>query len=62
MLQELFVEPVLLAEDGHTYESSALREWLSRHPVSPMTGLVLKSTTILPNCAVKATVAGLRHG
>eukprot|EP00891_Asterochloris_glomerata_P009555 jgi/Astpho2/9555/Aster-x1585 len=57
----LFMEPVLLAEDGHTYEAAALRGWLDHQAVSPMTGLTLTTTTIVPNHAVKATIEALRR-
>ena len=55
------MEPVLLAEDGHTYEAAALRGWLDHQAVSPMTGLTLTTTTIVPNHAVKATIEALRR-
>ncbi len=55
------MEPVLLAEDGQTYEAAALREWLRHSPVSPKTGQTLPSTTIIQNRAVKAVIEALRR-
>ena len=49
---ELFVDPVLLVSDGHTYERSAVERWLGMgHRTSPLTGAPLTSTTIVPNHA-----------
>jgi len=46
--QEIFIEPVV-AEDGHTYEKSAIRTWLSKHNTSPLTNKMLYSDRLIPN-------------
>jgi hypothetical protein len=39
----------VLAADGHTYEESAIRDWLRKSRLSPMTGLPLTSLNLVPN-------------
>ena len=46
---ELFEDPVLLVEDGHTYERSAVTAWLEKHDTSPMSGAALATKTLAPN-------------
>ncbi|KAK8970176.1 U-box domain-containing protein 34 [Platanthera guangdongensis] len=48
ILQEEMEEPSIAA-DGYTYELRAIRAWLERHKVSPITGLSLPHTEIIPN-------------
>ena len=50
---QLFEDPVLLVEDGHTYERSAVIAWLERNDTSPMTGAPLARKTLAPNFAVR---------
>ena len=50
-MQELLVKPVI-ASDGYTYEKHALQEWLQQHTTSPVTGLPLTHTALLPNLAI----------
>lgn len=43
-------EPVMIAEEGFTYEKSAILEWFSRgHRTCPDTGRVLHSLALVPN-------------
>jgi hypothetical protein len=42
---ELMREPVV-AQDGHTYEKSAIEKWLKTHTNSPRTGEPMESLTI----------------
>ncbi|MCO5606817.1 hypothetical protein L7F22_061008 [Adiantum nelumboides] len=43
-------EPVMIAEEGFTYEKSAILEWFSRgHKTCPDTGKSLQSLTLVPN-------------
>lgn len=42
--------------DGHTYEKSAIAEWLEHNDTSPMTGLVLSEKTLIPNLALKRAI------
>ena len=46
---ELFEDPVLLVEDGYTYERSAVTAWLEKHDTSPMSGATLTTRTLAPN-------------
>jgi len=51
--QELFVDPVL-AEDGHTYERSAITRWFATgNTRSPVTNAVLEGKKLIPNHVVK---------
>eukprot|EP00420_Gonyaulax_spinifera_P008432 CAMPEP_0197927994 /NCGR_PEP_ID=MMETSP1439-20131203/101609_1 /TAXON_ID=66791 /ORGANISM="Gonyaulax spinifera, Strain CCMP409" /LENGTH=181 /DNA_ID=CAMNT_0043550585 /DNA_START=52 /DNA_END=593 /DNA_ORIENTATION=+ len=52
---ELFKDPVL-AHDGQTYESAAIRNHFQRSTLSPMTNLALPSKLVLPNLFCKAAV------
>ena len=60
---EVFADPVTLVGDGHTYERASIQEWLdSGKLTSPTTGAVLGAggTRLVPNYAVKRTIAELR--
>jgi hypothetical protein len=48
-------DPVMCA-DGHTYERTAIEEWLKKHTTSPLTKLHLKHNNLIPNCALKALI------
>eukprot|EP00928_Gymnodinium_smaydae_P030187 TRINITY_DN22506_c0_g1_i1.p2 TRINITY_DN22506_c0_g1~~TRINITY_DN22506_c0_g1_i1.p2 ORF type:complete len:204 (-),score=36.74 TRINITY_DN22506_c0_g1_i1:186-797(-) len=50
-------DPVV-AEDGHTYERSAIQEHLSRgpHAVSPISRAPLASRILIPNIALRAQI------
>lgn len=52
---EIMRDPVV-AEDGFTYESSAINEWFKMKPFSPMTNLELSSIETLPNLALKERI------
>ena len=45
---ELFEDPVICM-DGHTYERTAIEEWLELHATSPRTNLDLESKMLIPN-------------
>jgi hypothetical protein len=45
-------EPVVAA-DGHSYSSWAIKEWLRRRGTSPLTRERLQATALLPNHALK---------
>lgn len=51
-------EPVVAA-DGHTYEKTALQEWLQQHNTSPVTGVTLAHTRLVPNVLIRSVLA--RH-
>ena len=40
--------PVAKQADGHTYERSAIEQWLETHNTSPATGLELDSKQLIP--------------
>jgi len=44
--QDIMRDPVV-AEDGHSYESSAILKWLSSHDTSPLTNQVCQSSSLL---------------
>jgi len=44
------------ANDGHTYERSAIEEWLKSSNISPATGKPLKSKDIRPNHAMRQVI------
>ena len=50
--REPMKEPVFTC-DGHTYEKSAIANWLINHNTSPITGLVLANKNLVPNWALK---------
>ena len=56
ILQELLRDPVLTV-DGHTYERSAIEQWLGEHNTSPLTGLPLASTELAPNAQLLTQIA-----
>ena len=59
-LQEMLVEPVIAA-DGHTYERSALQNWLQDHNTSPVTGASLLHMRMVPNLVIRSAVASQRQ-
>ncbi|CAG9322210.1 unnamed protein product [Blepharisma stoltei] len=52
---ELMEDPVFTA-DGHTYERSAIDNWLRLHNTSPVTGLALAGKSLRPNYALRLAV------
>jgi len=54
----LFVDPVI-APDGHTYERTAIEEWLSRNATSPLTGAVLAGGELRPNHVARSMAKSL---
>ena len=59
---EVFEDPCTLVGDGHTYERASIQAWLdSGKLTSPTTGatLGLGGTRLVPNYAVKRTIAEL---
>ena len=53
---DLMMDPVI-ACDGHSYERSAIEKWLSKSRKSPMTGLNLESTVLIPNLGLKGDIS-----
>ena len=42
--------------DGHTYERSAIEQWLETHNTSPTTGLELVSKQLIPNHNLRSLI------
>jgi hypothetical protein len=51
-------DPVMCA-DGHTYERSAIQQWLSAHKTSPLTNAELPTTVMIPNIALRNAIQEL---
>ena len=52
----MMVDPVIAA-DGHTYERTAMVDYLKHHHTSPVTGLALRDKRLVPNLNVKSAIA-----
>jgi hypothetical protein len=52
---DLMTDPVI-APDGHTYERSAIENWLKINKTSPVTNLPLSSNNLIPNIALRSTI------
>ena len=48
----LMADPVLTM-DGHSFEWRAIEAWLLKSPISPITGMPLEDTRLVPNYALK---------
>jgi hypothetical protein len=57
--REVMEEPVVAA-DGHSYERSAIEQWLRRSARSPMTNAPLGSAGLIPNIALRKAIAEWR--
>ncbi len=57
LLQEALRQPVLAA-DGHTYERTAIEEWLLQHDESPVTALALAHFCLIPNLSIRCLIVG----
>ena len=55
-VQVVLRDPVSLA-DGHTYERSAVEQWLQLQDTSPVTGTLLPHKRLLPNVLIKQALA-----
>jgi serine/threonine protein kinase len=53
---EVMTDPVICS-DGHTYERAAIELWLQHSNRSPLTNLELANRTLIPNLALKPTIA-----
>ena len=47
--------------DGHTYERSAIKQWLETHNTSPATGLELDSKQLIPNHSLRSLIRELHE-
>ncbi len=57
---EIFKDPVI-AEDGHTYERSAIEDWFKKNSTSPNTGLLLANKNLLPNRVIISMINDFYH-
>ncbi|CAN6216494.1 unnamed protein product [Urochloa humidicola] len=55
ILQEVMENPYVAA-DGHTYEHRAIKAWLKKHEVSPVTNQMLPHRSIIPNHSLHAAI------
>ncbi|KAJ4958826.1 hypothetical protein NE237_025937 [Protea cynaroides] len=55
ILQEIMEDPYIAA-DGFTYEYRAIKAWLERHTLSPVTGLTLPHTMLTPNKTLRSAI------
>ncbi|XP_037446912.1 U-box domain-containing protein 34-like [Triticum urartu] len=53
--QGLMDDPYVAA-DGHTYEHHAIKDWLRKHKVSPITRCKLPNLSIIPNHSLHAAI------
>ncbi|CAF0973775.1 unnamed protein product, partial [Didymodactylos carnosus] len=53
---EIMKLPVILVEDGVSYERSAIEAWLAHHNTSPMTNMILKDKTFVLNRNLKNSI------
>eukprot|EP01084_Bolivina_argentea_P039650 73266_1 len=54
--KELMTKPVMLHDDGHTYDEVPLKEWLSENNRSPLTGVDLKDKSYTRNYALQSAI------
>ena len=47
--------------DGHTYERSAIEQWLETHNTSPATGLELNSKQLVPCHRLRSLILELHE-
>uniref|UniRef100_A0A7N0UWF5 Serine/threonine-protein kinase n=1 Tax=Kalanchoe fedtschenkoi TaxID=63787 RepID=A0A7N0UWF5_KALFE len=55
ILQEVMNDPYIAA-DGFTYEHIAIKAWLEKHTVSPLTKLELKHKLLTPNYTLRSSI------
>ena len=56
LLQEVMVQPTLCVGDGHSYEQSAIAQWLQSNSTSPVTGQPMATSDLLPNHALRQMI------
>lgn len=53
---QLFVDPVILGDTGHTFERTAIEQWLLTRNTNPLTGLQLSSRSLASNVNLRAAI------
>ncbi|RDY08570.1 U-box domain-containing protein 34, partial [Mucuna pruriens] len=61
ILQEIMDDPYIAA-DGFTYEYRAIKAWLSKYNVSPMTKLNLQHSELTPNHTLRSAIREWKSG
>jgi hypothetical protein len=56
---DLMEDPVIAA-DGHSYERSAITDWLRNNSTSPKTNMKLESKSLTPNHTLKSLIGDFR--
>ncbi|KAK6944799.1 Serine-threonine/tyrosine-protein kinase, catalytic domain [Dillenia turbinata] len=59
ILQEVMHNPHIAA-DGFTYEHRAIKAWLEKHKISPVTKLRFQHTMLTPNHTLRSAIQGWR--
>ena len=59
--QEIMDDPHIAA-DGFSYEYRAIKAWLSRHNVSPVTKHKLKHSMLIPNHTLRSAIQEWKSG
>jgi hypothetical protein len=54
--QDVMVDPVIVTETGHTYERSAIEQWLRTHNTDPNTNVQLRSNNLIPNHSLRSSI------
>jgi len=54
--QEMMTDPVLLCETHHTYERTAIEEWLLKHSHDPSTLIPVTNKTLIPNISLRQAI------
>ncbi|CAM0946106.1 unnamed protein product [Alopecurus aequalis] len=60
LTHEVMDDPYVAA-DGHTYEHHAIKDWLGKHRVSPVTRCKLPNSSIIPNHSLRAAIQQWRN-
>ncbi|KZV21602.1 U-box domain-containing protein 34 [Dorcoceras hygrometricum] len=60
ILQEIMADP-FIAADGFTYEYEAIKAWLERHDVSPVTKQILQHKMLTPNHVILSAIQKWRR-
>ena len=59
---EIMTDPVILGDDGNTYERSAITNWLNSNHTSPITRVHADVRNLYPNRALKNLIETYRTG
>jgi TPR repeat protein len=61
-ITQVIMEDPVIAQDGHTYERAAIKDWLDRgNPTSPKTGAMLLSTELIPNHTMRSLIQDIKE-